>query len=125
MSILNGFSKVYERVINDSMLSLKQTLLSNFVSAYRKHYNANHVLISLIESWKINLDNDKMIGAVFMGLSKAFDCIPHNLLIAKMEAYGYSEDFLTFLHSHLNRRKQYVNINYVRRMFQVLLTSVP
>ena len=47
VSILNGFSKIYERFINGSMLHLTQTFLSNFVSAYGKHYSANHVLISL------------------------------------------------------------------------------
>ena len=81
--------------------ALIQLFLSNFVSAYRKHYSANHVRISLIENWKKNLDNNKIAGAVFMDLSKAFDCIPHDLLIAKMEAYGFNEDFLTFLYSYL------------------------
>ena len=42
-----------------------------------------------------------------------------------MEAYGYSEDFLTFLHSYLNRQKQYVNISNVDSMFQILLSGVP
>ena len=52
VSILNGFSKVYERFINDSMLPIIQTFLSNFVSVYRKYYSSNHVLISLLENWK-------------------------------------------------------------------------
>ena len=48
VSILNGFSKFYEGFINDSTLPIVQTFLSNFISAYRKHYSANPVLISLI-----------------------------------------------------------------------------
>ena len=59
-----------------------------------------------------------------MDLSKAFDCIPHDLLISKMEAYGFSEDFFTFLYSYLKRRKQLVNINNVHNMFQILLSGV-
>ena len=74
------------------MLPIIQTFLSNFVSANRKHY-------SLIENWKSNLDNNKIVGAVFMDLSKAFDCIPHDLLISKIDTYSFSEDFLTFLYS--------------------------
>ena len=54
-----------------------------------------------------------MVGAVFTDLSKTFDCIPHDLLIAKMEAYCFSEAFLTFLYSYLKRRKQSLNINTV------------
>ena len=91
--------QVYERFINDSMLSIIQTLPSNFVSAYRNHYSENNLLISLKENWNENLNNNKIVGAVFTDLTKTFDCIPHDLLIAKMEAYGFNEDSLTFLYS--------------------------
>ena len=50
------------------------------ISAYRKNYNSQHVLISLIEEWREYLDKDFVIGAVFTDLPKAFDCIPHDLL---------------------------------------------
>ena len=91
--------EVYETFINDSMLPIIQTFLSNFVSAHRKYYSANHVLISLIESWCDSISNREIVGPVFMDLSKAVDCIPHDLFIAKMEAYGFSEDLLFCIHT--------------------------
>ena len=60
-----------------------------------------------------------------MDLSKAFDCIPHDLLIATMEAHNFSKDLLTFLYSYLKCWKQYVNINNICRMFQILFSGIP
>ncbi len=60
-----------------------------------------------------------------MDLSKAFDCIPHDLLIAKMGAYGFETDTLVFFYSYLKRRKQNVKINNIFSTFQVLLSGVP
>ena len=60
-----------------------------------------------------------------MDLWKAFNCIPQDLPIAKMEEYGFSEDLLTFLYSYLKRRKQYVIINNFHSIFQILLSSAP
>ena len=50
----------------------------------------------LIENWKRALDENFRIGTVLMDLSKAFDCIPHDLLIAKIYAYGLREETTTF-----------------------------
>ena len=58
-------------------------------------------------------------------VSKAFDCIPHDLLTTKMEVYGFSKDFITFLYPYPKRRKQSVNINNVNSMFQIPLKAVP
>ena len=80
---LNGFSKVYGRFINEKALSMVQTFLSIFFSAYRKHYNANLVLTNLIENWKKNHDSKKVVGAAFTDSTKASDSIPQDLLITK------------------------------------------
>ena len=125
VSILNTFSKIYERYIHDSITPFIDKCLSEFIAAYRKSYSSSHVLIRLIENWKMELDNKKFVGAVLMDLSKAFDCIPHELLIAKMNAYGFSENTLTFFFSYLKRRKQNVRINNTYSVFQLLLSGVP
>ena len=121
VSILNTFSKIYERYIHDSLIPYINKCLSEFVAAYRKSYSSSHVLIRLVENWKKELDNKKYVGAILMDLSKAFDCIPHELLIAKMDAYGFSENALTFFFSYLKRRKQSVPYS----IFQLLLSGVP
>ena len=60
-----------------------------------------------------------------MDLSKAFDCIPHDLLVAKLHAYGLSEDTVTFIYSYLKRRIQGVKINNTESLFQILLSVIP
>ena len=60
-----------------------------------------------------------------MDLPKAFDCIPHDLLAAKLHAYGLSEDAVTFVHSYLKRSKQSVKINGTESVFQILLSGIP
>ena len=57
------------------------------LSAYRSRYSTHHVLLRLMEQWRHCLDNNKVAGGILMDLSKAFDCLPHGLLIAKLEAY--------------------------------------
>ena len=76
------------------------------MAAYRVHYCSSHVLIRLIEHWKKVLDENFVAGTVLTDLSKAFNCIPHDLLIAKLHAYGFSEKTVTFIYSYFERRKQ-------------------
>ena len=62
-------------------------VLSDFVSASRKRFDLNRIIIRLINDWnelEKSLDSKNIVGAVFIDLSKAFECIPHDLLTAKM-----------------------------------------
>ena len=122
---MNGFSKVYERYLLNSLSNNIGKMLSNLIPTYRKTYSSSYVLIRLTENWKKHLDNKKIVGTVLIDLSKACDCIPHDLLNAKLHAYDFDKKAFTFLHSYLKRRKQNVKINDRESFFQILLSGVP
>ena len=124
-SILNCFSKVNERFLHEKFKLFVELFLSGFVAAYRERYSCNHVIMRLIENWKRTLDENFQIGTVLMDLSKSFDCIPHDLVIAKFYAYGLSEETTTFFYSYLNRTGQRVRISDIRSSLQVLISGVP
>ena len=99
--------------------------LSDFIAAYRQTYSSNHILIRLIESWKQSLNKNKLVEAVLMDLSKAFDCVLHELLIAKMHGYGFDLNLLTLFYSCFKNCKENVNINITCSIFQISLSGVP
>ena len=63
--------------------------LYTYMSGYRKGYNTQYALMVLLEKWRKSLDNQGYAGAVIMDLSKAFDTINFELLIAKLHAYRF------------------------------------
>ena len=66
-----------------------------------------------------------MIGAVFMDLSKDFDCLPHGLIIAKLHAYGLSFDACDLLSSYLCNRFQKVKVKTSRSEWAVIKKGIP
>ena len=99
--------------------------LSPFLAAQRQLCNTQHMLIKMIEKWRENLENNFFVGAVLTDLSKAFGCIPHDLLIAKLSAYGLSSDSLCYIYSYLKDRKQCVQINNKQSEFDTIISGVP
>ena len=99
--------------------------LSPYLSGFRKGYNTQHCLLLMIEKWKKALDNKKHAGAILTDLSKAFDCINHELLIAKLDAYGFDKNSLKFIHSYLTGRKQRTNVNNFLSTWKTITSGVP
>ena len=98
---------------------------SPLISAYRTNYSSKHVIIRLLEEWRKKLDDNFVVGAVLTDLSKAFDCIPHDLLIAKLAACGLSEEALIYILSYLSNRNQCLTINDTYCEFGNIITGVP
>ena len=91
ISILTAMSKIYERSMGVQMSSYFKGILSALLSGFRQGYSTQHALFHATETWKRCLDNNGIAGTILIDLSKAYDCIPHDLLIAKMEAYGFDK----------------------------------
>ena len=77
-----------------------------YLSAFRPGYGTQSTLLKIIEDWKKALDENKYVCAILMDLSKAFDCLPHNLLLFKLKYYGLSENALSLIKNYLSKRKQ-------------------
>ena len=99
--------------------------LSENLCGYRKGFSAQTALISLIENWKYQLDEGGFGGAVLMDLSKAFDAINHELLLAKLHAYGFSENALQMINSYLSNSLQRLRINPTFSSWKELMQGVP
>ena len=100
VSILSCFSKVYEKYLFEKFKPFINAFLSKFIAAYKENYISSHVLIRLVGNWKQALNENFIVGTVLTDLPKAVDCIPHDTLIAKLYARGFSEKIAFFLYSY-------------------------
>ena len=73
--------------------------LPKLLTGFRKNQSTQHPLVNMLEKWKNTLDKGSFVCAIFMDLPKAFDTMNHDLLIAKLGAYGFQGDALVFIKS--------------------------
>ena len=125
ISVLSILSKVFEGIMADQMNGYFGNILSNWLSAYRSHYSCNNVLLSFVEYIRQGLDKNEHVGCLLMDLSKAFDCLDHDLLIAKLDAYGLSNSSCKLIKSYLSDRKQRVKIQNTYSKWIELKVGVP
>jgi hypothetical protein len=111
ISILPSVSKVFEKILHSQLSSFSEkSIFSKFLCGFRKGHSTQHALFRLLHSWQANLDKSKIVGIVLMDLSKAFDCLPYDLFIAKLHAYGFSNKSIRLIYNYLTNRIHKVKI---------------
>ena len=111
ISVLLAMSKVFERLISKQITAIIYPKLSKLLCGFREGYSSQDALFRAIEQCRKTLASQAKVGIVLTDLSKAYDCIPHDLLLAKLEAHGFGLDSLNLIHSYLTNRLQRVMIN--------------
>ena len=119
------FSKVFEKYYLSYLWPYCDKVMSDYLSAYQPNFCTLYVLLRLIDKWRNFLDCKKVVGAVMMDLSEAFDYLPHDLLIAKLATYGFNHNTIELIHSYLKNRKQSVWINGYDSLLKLLISGVP
>ena len=125
VSVLTIISKLYESVMNDQMTEHFIEILEDLLCAYRKGHSCQALLSKCVDDWKQDLDNNNYVGALFRDLSKAFDCLPHSLLISKLHAYGLTLPACQLVASYLSNRRQRVKLGDARSDWATLTKGVP
>ena len=128
MSLLPCFSKNLERLVFDQCINYINTyeILNDKQLGFRSKHSTYMAIIQLVD--KINTavekKNETTIG-IFLDQSKAFDTINHDILLYKLEHYGFRGIVLEWFKKYLSNRKQYVSYNSCKSQLEDIVCGVP
>ena len=104
----------------DQMYEYFNKILSEQQCEFREGFGTQHCLLAMTEKWAKYLDKDWGNWALLTDLSKNFDCLILNLLIAKLAAYGFDYELLTLIQSYISNRKQRTKVKNIYSTFLTL-----
>ena len=126
ISILLTVSKIFERILFDQLQRFSNKFLSPLLCGFRKGCSTQYALINLLQRWQKCLDAcDGIVGNLLMDLSKAYDCVNHDLIIAKLGAYGVGENSLRLIQNYLSQRQQRVKVGSSISEWLEIILGIP
>ena len=125
VSILSNISKTYERLLQKQLETYFESILSQCQCGFSKGFSVLTILLPMIEKWREPLDSGGNFGALLTDLSKTFNCLSYDLLLAKLYAYGLDIPSLKLLHSYLTKRRKRAKINDTYSSWNEILFRVP
>jgi hypothetical protein len=127
ISILPTLSKILERTVHSQLMEHLETenLLSEFQFGFRAKRSTELATTLFVDNIRREVNNGKLVGSVFMDLSRAFDTISHSQLLAKLSSYGIRDNELHWFTSYLFHRTQLVEIDGSRSTEQPVFNGVP
>ena len=117
--------KIFEKILEQQLSDFFEYIFNPYLCAFRRGHGCQTTLLRLLEDWRNALDKNQYVATVLMDLSKAFDCLPHDILLDKLSAYGMSTDSVSLLESYLSNRKQQIKINSILSSWADIQKDVP
>ena len=113
VSLTSVVCKVFEKLVRDALYDhmVKSNLLSPDQFGFCPGRSCVTQLLVTINDWMFSLDNKIPVDAAYLDFSKAFDSVPHQRLLHKLNSYGVRGKILDWVESFLSNRTQYVSIN--------------
>lgn len=113
ISVLPVLSKPFEKIIQQRLCSFfdRHKIISKNQYGFQQNSNTTSATVNLINEIQVNLDERKLCSAIFIDVSKAFDCVSHTILLKKLHQYGIRNKAFSLIESYLNNRCQCVSIN--------------
>ena len=127
VSLTSVICKVFEKFIRDAMYDhlTKNNILSPDQFGFCSGRSCVTQLLVTANDWLLSLDNKTPVDAVYLDFSKAFDSVPHQRLIHKLNSYGVQGNVLKWVSDFLSNRTQYVAINGEQSMTIPVSSGVP
>ena len=111
ISILPTVTKIFERILFNQLQRFSNKSLSPLLCDFRKGNSNQYALINLLQKWyKCLYASNGIVGTLLMDLAKAYDCVNHDLIIAKLEAYGVGENSLRLIQNYFSQRQQRLKV---------------
>ena len=125
VSILPNISKIYERCLYKQLYDYFDVIFSRNQCGFQKGFSVVNCLLRMITKWRESLDQGGTYGALLTDLSKAFDCLPHKLIIAKVYAYRVDMPSLKLINSYLSKRRPRIIINDAYSLCSQIIFRLP
>ena len=111
ITVLSSVSKIFDRLMYEQVIPFAECFLSFLLCGFWKDYNTQRAFLKFVETYKATIDIRGFAGVLLVDLSKALDSLNHELLFAKLHAYGFARSALTLFHSYHSNRRQRVKFN--------------
>ena len=127
ISILPVVSKIIENVMHTQLRDyfILNKLLTFQQYGYRANRSPELVALELMDRNLDNMNRNLMPVNGFIDLSKAFDCLDHNILLSKLKCYGLNDNAIRLLKNYLSDRDQYVQLGNTKSQLYGILRGIP
>ena len=116
-----------ESIVSDHVVKhmWSNELLTDFQHGFVSGRSCSSNLLAVLDAWTDSLDSGLCVDAIYLDFAKAFDTVPHQRLLTKLQGYGIREDVLGWIGQFLQGRRQRVSVNGSRSNWSAVTSGIP